>query len=783
MMLLAAVLAALPGPASVFDWPAYPEQGMIELINPANLAWQSGMMLSIGLPSSDSSLHGPDRVFLGAPGIGASGWWERDGDLRRFTVASGSAISGGALAVGAAYNWIDPVSSDEWEGARSWDVGISFRPSEAFSAALVRRGGYEADEVREDALLRAGVAVRPFGSLLTLTADAGTDEGFEDLDVSGGLEVRPVVGSAIRLDFSDEHVSMGVAADFGHIGAVFSGILDDVDGIWDGSDYSGGRAEIRFTSSPRASLVPPRRRYVRIETGGTGEEPSRSFLGPVERSFSEEILLIERAVDDPSVEGLIVDTDGGAGTAAQAEELRAQLVRARGMGKRVLVYLTSPGNMECYLASAGTDLWIHPAGETSLTGFAAHGIFLRDLLDNVGIYPDLLHIGEFKSASEMLTRSDMSESQRIAETALLESFHRELFLAVNSGRGLDAPQLATILEAGMMSPSEAVSTGLVDSTAFPDEIEERLSRIDGHGIRIQSLDEYSSSIPVDDEWGPRPHIAVIVATGFITRGESGYSFPMGESMGSETICNQMRHAASQPGVRGLVLRIDSGGGDAFASEEMLHCATGIAESIPVVVSMGGVAASGGYYIACGADSIFADRFTITGSIGVISGKFAVEDLLARIGVNVETISPYPMADAFSPFSRFTDEQRERMGEMIRDSYELFTSRVADARGMTMARVDSVGRGRVWSGSDALEAGLVDRIGGLVDAVRCAAGLAGLDEDWVPSVAVYPRPGLFDGLGLNPFGGASLSASDIEEMLRGVSVLNRPMYLMQPFVVD
>ncbi len=773
MTVAVVVFAGLPGPADVFDWPAFPGPGMVETVNPACLAWQPDMLLSVGLPSSDSSLHRPDRVFLGAPGVGFSGWWENGGDLRRFTAGSAFEI-GGSLAAGAAYSWMDPVSGGPWDGVGSWDIGLSFRPSAMFSAGLVRHGGYDGGAVEGEASLRAGLAVRPFGDRLTLTGNAGTGEDFDDFEFDGGLEFRPLPGAAIRLGLAEDRVSAGISTDFGHIGAAFAGLTQD-------DDYSGGRAEIRLTSLPRASLAPHGRRYVRIETGEASEEPSRRFLGPVERSFSEEILLIERAVDDPSVEGLIVDAGNGAGTAAQAEELRTQLARARSMGKHVVVYSGSPGNIECYLGSAGTEFWIHPAGETFLAGFAAHGIFLRDLLDNMGLYPDLVRIGEYKSAADMLTRSDMSEAQRTAETALLESFHMELFQALTNGRGLEPPQIASLLEEGILNPYEAVDAGLVDSTAYPDEIEERLAEINGHGLTVQGLDEYGNSIPVGDAWGPEPRIAVIVATGFITGGSSGSSFPMGETMGSETICGLVRSAASRPGVKAIVIRIDSGGGDGFASEEMLHCIEDVSDEMPVVVSMGGVAASGGYYMACGADSIFADEFTITGSIGVIGGKIAAGELLDRIGIDVETVSPYPMADMFSIFSRYTDAQRENVEETVGNFYDLFTRRVAEGRGMTQAQVDSIGRGRVWSGSDAVEIGLVDRIGGLADAVSCAAGMAGLDAGWVPVVEVHPRPGLFEGLSLSPFGGASVL--DLENLLEQVSALDGPLYLMQPIVVE
>jgi protease IV len=297
----------------------------------------------------------------------------------------------------------------------------------------------------------------------------------------------------------------------------------------------------------------------------------------------------------------------------------------------------------------------------------------------------------------------------------------------------------------------------------------------GRGAESMSLERYDALQPVSDSWGPDEHVAVVVATGTIVTGESGSMFPLGRTMGSESIRDAVEAAASVPGVRALVIRIDSGGGDALASDEMHHAISNIMRRMPVVVSMGAVAASGGYYMACGADRIFADRLTITGSIGIISGKIVFGGLMDSLGVNIESVQAAPMANMYSTFRPFTETERERAFDLMRDGYEIFVNRVAEGRGMSFEAVDSVGQGRVWSGADALGIGLIDEWGGIADAVVYAAGTAGMDVDAVPEVVVYPMPSFPGSLSLP---GAGIT-SGLWEMLSGELFL----FLAPPLEVD
>ena len=482
------------------------------------------------------------------------------------------------------------------------------------------------------------------------------------------------------------------------------------------SFFRGSRGDITFSTSPGPNLFAQSGLFVRFGTGQFDELRQRAFLGPVQPCFTETVLLLDRIASDNSIAGVIVDIEGSAGSLAQAEEVRNLLQRIKGSGRKVYFYLENGGNAEYYLASCASSIWMHPCGRVSFAGLASQGFFLRDFLDRFGIYPDLLHIGEYKSASDMLTRSDMSDAQRRATILLLESLQRERIAGVANGRGLEPAPLRMIMNAGSYTAERAVTAGMVNGVCFQDELEEKISAELGGEISVISIENYAASIPVDDVWGPQGHIAVVVASGAIMNGESGSSFPFGRIMGSETLCDLLQEAASRTGVQAIVLRIDSPGGDALASADMHHAVERIRREIPVIVSMGDVAASGGYYMACGADRIFADRMTVTGSIGIISGKFSFGGMMDSLGINIEEVSTGPMASMNSPFRPYTDTQRGRAFDLMEDGYNLFIETVARGRDMTAEEVDSIGRGRIWSGTDALEIDLIDECGGVNDAV-------------------------------------------------------------------
>ena len=759
-----------PGPVEVFNWVAYPEAGNPELVNPAGFSFIGSLRLRIGMAASDSVFEGFDRISIAFPGAGLSGWWDDEVSMRKFILSSSMDIFENTASIGIGYTWFDPTVTSPYSGKNFYTLGMIIRPLEWFSFGLVRRGGVDLPGDNDvETVYRAGFAVRPLGEDLTIVADLETGTQFENYSFSAGAEVRPLEGLAIRADAGEDYLSLGLEAGFGNAALSYGATSDD------NYSYSSSRGDITFNAGPGPNLLAPSGLFVRFGTGEFDELRQRAFLGSVQPCFTETALLLDRIASDNSIAGVIIDIEGSAGSLAQAEEVRNLLQRIKGSGKKVYFYIESIGNGSYYLASCGSRIWMHPNGSISFTGLASEAFFLREFLDRFGIYPDLLHIGEYKSASDMLTRSEMSDAQRRATTDLLESLQRELTAGVANGTGLEPAQLHVIMNTGSYTAGRAVTAGMVHGVCYQDEVEERISDELGTGISVISIENYAASLPADDEWGPGSHIAVVVATGFINRGESGSSFPFGRVMGSETVCDLLREAASQTGVQAIVLRIDSPGGDALASADLHHTVERIRREIPVIVSMGDVAASGGYYMACGADRIFADRMTVTGSIGIITGKFSFGGLMDSLGINIEEISTGPMSAMSSPFRPYTDTQRGRVFDLMEDSYNLFVETVALGRDMTAEEVDSIGRGRIWSGSDALEIGIIDECGGVVDAVNYAARLTGMDTDEEPEVLIYPTPSFPGNIAFPGFG--------VSEYLVEFLGSDQVLYLMQPGSID
>ena len=763
----------IPGPSPLFSWPAYPEAGSPDLANPAGYALLPDLGLEIALTVSDSTVETPDRVALTLPGAGISGWWCDDLGLRRFDTGLGADLFEGMASFGLGYSWYDPTAPNSpWKGAKAWSLGFLVRPLPYAGLGAVRRSGVDPAGDEIDPEYRIGLAIRPAGRFLTLVGNYRLESDDADDQLTGGLELRAVRGLALRVEAGEEHVRAGLGLELGSAQLSSAGTVDDQ------GDYQGGRVSLRLTSMPREDLLQGGGRYVRLTPGEAGELRTRSFLGPVRPCFTDRLLLLDRMASDPSVAGVVLDITGGVGNLAQAEELREALRRIRSRGGRIFVYAEGLDNAGYYVATIAERIYLHPGGHVEFLGLSSFGLFARDLLDRIGIYPDLQHIGRYKSASDMFTRSDMSDAQREASRALIEAQQNELVRGVSSGWGLEPAQLRLAMEGGPHTASAALRAGLISEIAHKDEVEELIEEVIDGDVSMESLDRYAASLPAEDPWKPADHVAVLVASGAIVNGESGPGgFMGGAALGDESFARMVEQAMSEPGVRALVVRIDSPGGDALASENLLHALEGAGERVPIVVSMGWVAASGGYYMACGADRIFADRMTITGSIGIIGGKFAFGGMLDSLGVTVEEVPGAARSGMGSSLRRYTEEERQRYMEMLQDGYRLFAGRVAQGRGMSFEEVDSIGRGRVWAGSDALDIGLVDANGGVLDAIREAGRLAGMEPGRMPEVRVYPTPDFPGSIGLpGPFGAGA--ASVLELLGR-----ERTLYLMAPFVVE
>lgn len=473
------------------------------------------------------------------------------------------------------------------------------------------------------------------------------------------------------------------------------------------------------------------------------------------------VAAIYRAAEDPRVAGLIARVQLTASPSAAVQELREAVVAFTAAKPSLAWAETYPGTLSYYLASAFGEVWMQPAGSVGLIGFASNATFLRDALDKAGIEAQFVARGEYKSAANRFTEHGFTEAHREAVTRMLESLQEQVWEAVGKSRKLDAAALDALADRAPLLREDAVSSGLVDRIGFRDEAYDRVAEMVGvkdvsdenapprlYVSRYAGAARSRLTPPVPPVPGRRtkPTVAVIHVDGTIVDGRGGPQFlPFGAStVGSDTIAPALREAAADDSVSAIVLRVNSPGGSVTASETLWReVKRARKRGKPVVASMGAVAASGGYYIAAAADAIVASPATITGSIGVITGKLVIRDLLQRLGVGLDTVRTNANADAWSIETPFTPEQRAHREAEADLVYADFLERVADGRNLTTEAVDRVARGRVWTGADARERGLVDELGGFRTALCRAKVLAGLDEDADVRLVTLPGGSLLD----------------------------------------
>jgi protease IV len=468
------------------------------------------------------------------------------------------------------------------------------------------------------------------------------------------------------------------------------------------------------------------------------------FQPPASRTYVALARAVERLIDDPDTGGAFVKLGGASLDWAQTEELGALFEKARKKGKPVVCHAHVLSNSSAAFALRGCSrTWLSPAGEADTVGIAAQIMYMRGLFDKLKVGVDFLHVGKFKSGVEPFTREGPSDPARESLTETLRAI-REGWLDQATQAGKPASVRAA-LEHGPWSPNEAREQGLIDAVGFESDalIEakklSKAERVKGSyggragGSQGPDIAEILRVISGGDESATsRPHIAVVPAEGSIAM-EAGGPLESG-GITARAITKTLRRLKNDDTVKAVVLRIDSPGGSALASDLIWHELRELKKKKPLVVSVGGMAASGGYYMACAADRIIAEPTSIVGSIGVFGGKIVLSGALEELGVHTETFpaSPEPgagtRAAAQSPFSTWDDPTRERIRAGMQSVYDLFITRVADSRKMPREKVEEHAQGRIWSGKQGLERGLVDQLGGVTDAIRHARKLAELPED-------------------------------------------------------
>jgi protease IV len=424
---------------------------------------------------------------------------------------------------------------------------------------------------------------------------------------------------------------------------------------------------------------------------------------------------------------------------ATVQELRDAVGRFRRSGKPAYAYVESCGNKEYYLATAATKVYAVPTALIDVTGLRAEVTFLRGTLDKLGVQAQFEGVGKYKNAPNQFTEKGFTEPHREQMEALIGALDAAYVSAIAKSRDKPEARVRELIDAGPYDGHTALREGLVDELLYTDELQDRMKN--AHQLGAARYAREARGFGFDN----RPKVAVVYAVGEIVSGTS-QSGPFGSVAGSDTVSRALRQAADDGSVRAIVLRVDSPGGSGTASDVIWREVQRTRKKKPVVVSMGDLAASGGYYIAMGSDAIVAQPGTITGSIGVFGGKFSLRGLYDKLGLSQETITRGRHADIFSSYRPWTDEERAKIRELMTSFYREFVTKAAKGRNRTYEQIHEVAQGRVWTGQEALDHGLIDRLGGFDVALQVVKEKAGIGKDQDVRLVLLPeRKGLLEQL--------------------------------------
>ncbi|HJR08636.1 MAG TPA: signal peptide peptidase SppA [Pyrinomonadaceae bacterium] len=479
------------------------------------------------------------------------------------------------------------------------------------------------------------------------------------------------------------------------------------------------------------------------------EDPFASrFLGRDDRSLMRLLSNIKKAKNDKRIGAILLEVDMTVIGWAKAEEIRDTLADFRTSGKPVYAYMEYGTNKEYYLATAADRIYVAPIGDLFIVGLAADVMSLGGSLDKLGIKADFYQIGKYKTAPEQYTRKEQSEASKEVLNSLLDEFFARYVSTIATTRKKSVEDVRTLIDNAPLGAWEAKAAGLIDDAKYRDEVEEelkkRLGYKDSDKLRKVRESDYHRVSPESVGLGQGERIAVIFASGPIGGGSSndGSAFSS-QTTGSDTVVKALNDAREDKSIKAIVLRIDSPGGTSYASDVIWHAVERAKTQKPVVVSMSDVAASGGYYISATASKIVAEPSTITGSIGVFAGKPVLKGFYEWLGINNEYTLRGKQAGMFRETEPFNADERAKFEAMLKSFYyEDFLPKVAKGRGKDVKYVDSIAQGRVWTGTQAKERGLVDEFGGIDKAVEIAKGLANIPADKGVRRVVFPVPRTF-----------------------------------------
>ena len=483
------------------------------------------------------------------------------------------------------------------------------------------------------------------------------------------------------------------------------------------------------------------------------------------------VRMIHFAKSDSSIKGIYIKAEDNSNGMASSEELRTAIADFKRTGKFVIAYGAVIPQRAYNVATIADKVYCNPAGGVEWDGFSYTGMFFKGLLDKLEIEPQVFYAGKFKSATEPFRFTSMTDANRLQSSVFMNDFYSHFLMQVSAARNIDTGTLHKLANIGaVQTANDALQFGLVDGLKYDDDIKgeilKRLGKEKKGTINFINPGKYAQAVSFKKTSGD-DKIAIIYAQGDIVDGKGN-----DDEVGSETFIKLLRDARLDDDVKAIVFRVNSPGGSALASEEIWREVTLAKKAKPVVLSMGDYAASGGYYISCNADSVFADNGTITGSIGVFSIIPNLQNAFKdKLGITFDGVKTAPYADAGSTTRPLSEQEKKFFQSSVDTIYNLFKTRVASGRKKSVDYIDSIAQGRVWTGDDGIEVGIVDRIGTLQDAVNCAARMAKLNDY---RTREYPEPATIFNKIMNSDVNASVKEDAVKEQLGD----NGYMFLIQ-----
>ncbi len=474
-------------------------------------------------------------------------------------------------------------------------------------------------------------------------------------------------------------------------------------------------------------------------------DPMGKFFGVESaESFSSLLTQIRKAKVDKRVGAILLDVDSSGIGWGKADELREAIKDFKASGKPVYAFMEMGMNKEYYIATAADKIYLPPSGDLFINGFAAQAMFFRGSLDKLGVEPQFLKIGKYKNAPDQYTEKEMTDGQKEVTNAILDDYYNRVVTAIAESRKKSPEDVKAMIDNAPFNAKQAQSQGLIDEALYRDEVYEKLKNQLGYKeedkLRTISSNDYRDITADSLGLNNGEKVAVIYASGGISSGKSSNSPVGGQSVGSDTIVQALTEATEDTTIKAIVLRVDSPGGSALASDVIWHAIEKAKEKKPVVVSMGDVAASGGYYIACNANKIIAEPSTVTGSIGVFLGKPVLKGFYDWIGVNTQYTTRGKNAGLFREDQKWEGDELAKMTEQMNSIYfDNFVPKVAKGRNKTVEEINAIGQGHVWTGFQAKQNGLIDEFGGLEKAIDVAKELASLPADKDVKRIAYPKP--------------------------------------------